>query len=312
MSCRGRVAGWVLAGCLLAGVPAGGQEAPPRSFPGVLVLKDGRKLKGEIVDRGDAFEIKMKFGVSRVRKDEVLRIDAEEGKGAGAGRSGGAAPAVEFIDPYYGTVVFKDGRRLSGDIVERRERVEVHRDIGMVRLDRAEVERIEKCDPPPKKPRRVEGAATGGGPPAGGGGGGGGAAEPSTANPGSDPGVVGGPQPPAPAEGAGEVVEEPLEAEEPAGAAGGLRTSDATLLASAEAGNRAYLSARAHYDRFSAAGDRGVRKTEILAALADIRTAAGTYAGLMDVIGDDAWLQARYHQSIEVLKVIRMRAAEYR
>ncbi|MBI3273152.1 MAG: hypothetical protein HYZ53_29450 [Planctomycetes bacterium] len=276
----------VLAAILLCRLLAA--EEPHPSFPGVLVMKDGRKLKGEITDRGDVFEVRLKFGVSRVKKEEVERIDKDEGKPAAASMQ----VAVEFIEPYYGTVVFKDGRRIAGDIVERAGKVEIHRKIGMVRIERELVERIEKSDPPPAPaPRPTPAAGEAANAPTG-----------AAGTPAAEPAVA----PPAEAE---PESAPPIEAPS---TTGGPKTTDPKLRALAEEANQALASCLRHHARFRESRDEKVRKTEILAALQDIRKAAGTFAGLLEAVGDDAWLEERYHASIEIFKEVRMRAGLYK
>ena len=45
------------------------------TFADRVHLKDGRVLEGEVIDKGDQVEIKLKLGSTTVRKDEIARIE---------------------------------------------------------------------------------------------------------------------------------------------------------------------------------------------------------------------------------------------
>ncbi len=45
----------------------------PQATPDVLLLKDGKKLEGDVVDKGDAYEVKTPYGTLSVDKAEVKR-----------------------------------------------------------------------------------------------------------------------------------------------------------------------------------------------------------------------------------------------
>ncbi len=48
--------------------------AAPGAFPDILVLKDGKRLEGDVTDKGDAYEVKTRFGTLSVDKAEVKTV----------------------------------------------------------------------------------------------------------------------------------------------------------------------------------------------------------------------------------------------
>jgi tetratricopeptide (TPR) repeat protein len=85
-------------GCLLLAVLCAGQ-----AHADVVFLKDGRRLEGNVVERGDRIFIEQELGGISVNRADVLRIEEDEE---------GPANVPNLQD----LVVLKDGRRVWGDV----------------------------------------------------------------------------------------------------------------------------------------------------------------------------------------------------
>ena len=278
-----------LAVLLLAAVTFLSADDPSAAFRGVVVLKDGRHIEGEITVRADSsVDVKLKFGSAHFKAEEIEKIEKGEARPA-ANRV--LAP-VEEIDPVYGDLVLKDGRHFTGDIVLRKSTVELHMKIGMVRFTREELERVEEKERPVAQGPKPAGRDAA--PP-----------EPGPPQPGAPE------EPAAPAE--PEEEEPPLTGDWATTKEGPQpRYADPAIAARIEEANQAYEASLVRHEAFRKSRDQDVRGKEIAAALTEIRKAAGAYASVLDVMPDDRWLQDRYRRAIEVLKVVRMQAAQYR
>jgi hypothetical protein len=62
-----------LPACLLAGLLLLAAFPPP-ARPDIIVLKDGKRVEGTVTDRGDAYEVRTKYGMLSIRKEEVSRV----------------------------------------------------------------------------------------------------------------------------------------------------------------------------------------------------------------------------------------------
>ncbi|MEK7866149.1 MAG: hypothetical protein AAB434_05655 [Planctomycetota bacterium] len=270
-------------------------DDPAAPFKGVVVLKDGRHIEGKITVRADSsVDVELKFGSAHFKAEEIETIQKGEAKPA----ANKVLAPVEEIDPVYGDLFLKDGRHFAGDLVLRKNTVELFMKIGMVKFGREEMDRIEEKERPvARKPTP----------------------------PGQDPAPPQ-PGPPTPAP-----PEQPDTPEEPTGSAAPEEEAppltgdwevtkegpqpdyaDPAIKARIEEANQAFDASLVHHEAFRASRNDDVRGKEITTCLAEIRKAAGGYASVFDILPNDRWLEDRYRRAIEVLKVVRMQAAQYR
>jgi hypothetical protein len=81
----------VAGACLLAAFATAVLPCPARAD--VVLLKDGKAIEGEIADRGEAYEVKTKYGMLLISKSEVNKIIPRASGGASEVKPDAPAPA---------------------------------------------------------------------------------------------------------------------------------------------------------------------------------------------------------------------------
>ncbi|MBI5366744.1 MAG: DUF1570 domain-containing protein [Planctomycetes bacterium] len=121
--------------------PAAAAPAPVR---GVVILKDGRRLAGEIREFPEVVEVRTKIAAVRVQRAEIERIEPEAAAGgpAPAPAAGAASPAPAAGAS--GVVTLKSGARFEGVIREEGDDLVVETPTRKVRVKRAEVATVER------------------------------------------------------------------------------------------------------------------------------------------------------------------------
>ncbi len=99
-----------------------------------VTLKDGRVIKGRVVDKGDAIHVEQKHGGMDFSKDDVLKVEFDD-------PLAGLAPRDD-ID----YVVLKNNKVLRGTVSKKGRKIYIQQDVGAghvtVELDRDEVKTI--------------------------------------------------------------------------------------------------------------------------------------------------------------------------